>query len=108
MARRTLEWVTNRTDIDRRDKDADQVTENFIANEEILSLYWFSLTTVLERLPKGNNFIIREATDDELAQHEHINPIGIQLDEYCLWPVTAQCLMCIREYVPDGFTSFLQ
>lgn len=127
IARRAFEWVTDRTDISQQglksrflyqhanviyplyvtNEQVDLLTQNFIPNEELTSLHWFPLTTVLECLPEWNNFLIHETTENELAQHEHINPIGIQLGEYHLWSVTVGCLICIREYIPGGFETFL-
>jgi hypothetical protein len=127
IARRAFEWVTDQTDISQQglkkrflyqhanviyplyvtNEQANTLTQNFIANEELMSLHWFPLTAVLERLPEWENFLTREATETELAQHKHFDPIGIELGEYQIWSVAATCLMCIREHVPGGFETFL-
>ncbi|CAF1523263.1 unnamed protein product [Adineta ricciae] len=90
------------------ENEADSLTENFTANEEIISLHWFPLTLVLERLPQWNNYLISEATHNELAQHGHIKPTEVRLGEYEVRPLTAMCLMCIREHVSEGFETFLK
>jgi hypothetical protein len=128
IARRAFEWITDRTDICQQglksrflyqhanviypfyvtNEQADLLTHNFIANEQLISLHWFPLKTVLERLPECKKFLTHQATRNELAQHQHIHPIGIQLGECHLWSVTAACLMCIREHVPGGFETFLR
>jgi hypothetical protein len=128
IAQRAFEWVTNRTDISQQglksrflyqhanliyplyltNEQADILTQKFVPNEQLFSLHWFPVTTVLERLPEWKNYLTDEATSNKLAQHEHITPTGIQLGEHYLWSVTAACLMCIREHVPGGFETFLQ
>ena len=128
IARRAFEWISDNKNIGTQglksrflfqhanviypwyvtESEADFVTEKFRPNEEIISLHWFPLTLVLERLPEWNNYLISEATDTELAQHDHINPTGVQFGENEVWSLTTTCLMCIREHVPEGFETFLK
>ncbi|UJR07980.1 hypothetical protein I4U23_012259 [Adineta vaga] len=127
IARRAFKWISDDETIARQvlkshflfqhanviypwyvtNEQANLLTNNFQANEELISLHWFPLTSVLECLPEWKNFLTSQATENELAQHEHIDQIGIQLGEYHLWSVTASCLLCIREYIPGGFETFL-
>ena len=127
VAHRAFEWVSDRSDISKQglksrflyqhanviyplyvtNEQADILTQNFIANEEILSLHWFPLTAVLKCLPEWPKFLTKEATTNELAQRDHFKPIPIHLDQYELWLAAATCLMCIREYVPGAFETFL-
>ena len=128
IAQRAFEWITDQINIRKQGlksrflfqhanviypvlltkEQADNLTQNFTANTMLLSLHWFSLALVLGRLPQWENYLVSEATRDDLAQHKHINPTGIQLGEHELWSVTAACLVCIREHVNGGFETFLQ
>ncbi|CAF1486530.1 unnamed protein product [Adineta steineri] len=91
-------------------EQADLLTEKFSPNEEVASLHWFRLSTVLSQLPEWNNYLTREAIGKELAQVRHDDQRGIRLSEEneagTLWSVTAFCLMCIRNHV--GFEEFLK
>ncbi|CAF1256571.1 unnamed protein product [Adineta steineri] len=91
-------------------EQADLLTEKFSPNEEVTSLHWFRLSTVLSQLPEWNNYLTREPIGKELAQVRHDDLSGIRLSEEneagTLWSVTAFCLMCIRNHV--GFEEFLK
>ncbi|CAF1187830.1 unnamed protein product [Adineta steineri] len=91
-------------------EQADILTEKFSPNDEVTSLHWFRLSTVLSQLPEWNNYLTREAIGKELAQVRHDDLSGIRLSEEneagTLWSVTAFCLMCIRNHV--GFEEFLK
>jgi len=89
---------------------AKLLTEHFSPNEEVITLHWFPLSTVLSQLPEWNDYLSRQAEGNELAQIRHPNHTGIKLnkenEEYTMWSVTATGLMCIRNHV--GFEKFLQ
>ena len=128
IARRAFERISNQADIGNQGlktrflfqhrsviyplylttEHARTVTESFTPNEQLLSIRWVPLASVLERLPPWDDYLISEATSTELAQHRYIHPVGIQIGPNKLWQGTATCLMCIREYVPGGFHQFLK
>jgi hypothetical protein len=91
-------------------EQADLLTTHFSANDEVISLHWFTLSTVLDQLPEWNNYLGKQAEEDELAQIRHHTHAGIKLntenEEYTMWSVAACCLLCIRNHV--GFETFLQ
>ena len=91
------------------DEHTTVLTSHFSPDDEIHSLHWFPLSTVLSELPEWNNYLARQETATELAQIRHHDHIGIKLnkdnDQYILWSVAATCLMCIRNHV--GFDEFL-
>ncbi len=89
---------------------ADLLTTSFSSNEEVTSLHWFPLSTVLYQLPEWNDYLSRQAEGRELAQIRHRDHVGIKLnkdnEEFTMWKVTATSLMCIRNHV--GFDEFLR
>jgi hypothetical protein len=91
-------------------EDANLLTNHFLPNEEVTSLHWFPLSTVLSQLPEWNNYLARQEMEGELAQVRHDVHTGIKLnkgnEEFTMWSVTATCLMCIRNHV--GFEEFLK
>ncbi|CAF4896026.1 unnamed protein product [Rotaria sp. Silwood1] len=92
------------------DEQADLLTTHFSPNEEVISLHWYPLSTVLSQLPNWDDYLSRQAEGRELAQVRHPDHTGIKLNtennEHTMWSVTATCLMCIRNLV--GFDAFLQ
>ena len=110
FAFRAFKWISDREDIFNENfkprfffqhasviyplhltnEQADVVTRRFTPNEILLSLHWFPLTEVLDRLPPWNNHLISGETPTELAQHEDIDPTGIQLGPYVLWSGTSE------------------
>ncbi|CAF0896033.1 unnamed protein product [Adineta steineri] len=90
-------------------EQADLLTKNFSPNEEVASLHWFRLSTVLHQLPAWKNYLFKQSTETELAQVQEAKHRGIRLcegsEECTLRSLTAICLMCIRNYV--GFKDFL-
>lgn len=127
IAQRAFDWITGRRDVFAQryrpgflyqhgtvihplslaSEQADELTQTFVPNERIISLHWFPVKVVLESLPSWTIQITHEATDNELAQYNHINEVGIRLGEYEFWRGTVASLMCIRDFVPGGFTTFL-
>lgn len=89
-------------------EQASKLTDEFEENEEFVSIHWLPLTDILPQLPPWRNDMIKKATGSELAQIPDIKPTRIRIQNYQLWHVTAMCLMCIREHVPDGFETFLK
>jgi hypothetical protein len=91
-------------------EQADLLTTHFSPNEEVFSLHWFPLSTVLSQLPEWNDYLSRQAAGNELAQIRHHTHTGIKLnkgdEQHTMWSVTATCLMCIRNHV--GFEEFLR
>jgi len=91
-------------------EDANLLNTHFLPNEEVTSLHWFPLSTVLSQLPEWNNYLTRQEIEGELAQVRHDVHAGIKLkkgnEEFTMWSVTATCLMCIRNHV--GFEEFLK
>jgi len=89
---------------------ANLLTNDFFQNEEVTSLHWFPLSTVLNQLPEWNDYLSKQEEGKNLAQVRHPNLTGIKLNkdnlEYTMWSVTSFCLMCIRNHV--GFETFLQ
>ncbi|CAF1132118.1 unnamed protein product [Rotaria sordida] len=89
---------------------ADLLTTHFSPNEEVISLHWYPLSTILNQLPQWDNYLKSQAEGRELAQIRHPSHTGIKLNtgnnEHTIWSVTAACLMCIRNHV--GFDTFLQ
>lgn len=128
IAERAFDWITSRRDIFAQrykpgflyqhgtvihplsltSEQADELTQNFVPNERIISLHWFPLKTILESLPSWKIQITQEATEFELAQYKHVNETEIRLGEYEIWRGNVASLMCIRDFVPDGFTTFLK
>jgi hypothetical protein len=89
---------------------ANLLTNHFSPNDEVLSLHWFPLSTVLNELPEWNDYLSKQEAGKHLAQVRHPNFAGIRLkkdnEDYTMWSVTVVCLMCIRNHV--GFETFLQ
>jgi hypothetical protein len=89
---------------------ANHLTAQFSSNEEITSLHWFPLSTVLKQLPEWNDYLSKPAEGKELAEVRHPIHAGIKLnednEEFTMWSVTATSLMCIRNLVE--FEKFLQ
>ncbi|CAF3246543.1 unnamed protein product [Rotaria sp. Silwood2] len=89
---------------------ADLLTTRFSSSEEVISLHWYPLSTVLSQLPEWDDYLSRPAAGAELAQVRHPGHAGIKLntenDEHTMWSVIATCLMCIRNHV--GLDTFLQ
>ena len=120
VARRALEWITEHTVTAEQglkarflfhdaniihplcltQGQADLLTQKFIPSEQIRSLHWFSLETVLQRLPETNNPQTGQVMTNE--------PDGIQLGEHRLWPLTARLLMRIRDKVSGEYEVFLE
>lgn len=89
-------------------EQALKLTNEFHRNEEFQTLHWFSLSEILSQLPTWSNEIKEEETASELAQIQYKRPEGIKLKEYELWHVTVTSFMCIRDYVPGDFQTFLK
>lgn len=132
VAARALESITNTSEINKdlrsrlkrflfvdanaiyplylNNEQANLLTTQFSSNEEVTSLHWHPLSTVLSKLPEWNDYLSRPAEENELAQIRHPTRVGIQLnndDENSkIWSVTTSSLMCIRNHV--GFEEFLK
>jgi hypothetical protein len=111
VARRALDWITGETAIIEKglksrflfcdaniiypvyltNEQADRLTNTFIPSEQILSLHWFSLETVLGRLEERRN-------------KEHEGKLG----GHRLQPLIKTFLTRIRNDVPRGFETFLE
>jgi hypothetical protein len=89
-------------------EQASKLIQNFVPNEEFLSLHWFSLAEILSQLSLRPNYKKPEETEIELAQIQRIEPNEIKPGEYQLWPVIARSLIYIRKHVPGGFKMFLK
>jgi hypothetical protein len=132
VAARALESITNTSEINKdlrsrfkrflfvdanatyplylNNEQANLLTTQFSSNEEVTSLHWYPLSTVLSKLPEWNDYLSRQAEGNELEQVRHPTRVGIQLnndDENSkIWSVTTSSLMCIRNHV--GFEEFLK
>ncbi|CAF1256623.1 unnamed protein product [Adineta steineri] len=91
-------------------EQANILTEKFSPDDEIKSLHWFRLSTVLDQLPEWNNYVTRQSNGKELALVRQDGHTGIRLikesEKLTLRPATALCLLSIRNHV--GFEEFLK
>ncbi|CAF5127854.1 unnamed protein product, partial [Rotaria sp. Silwood1] len=62
------------------DEQADLLTTHFSPNEEVFSLHWYPLSTVLSQLPNWDDYLSRQAEGRELAQVRHADHTGIKLN----------------------------
>jgi hypothetical protein len=53
---------------------------HFTRNDEIISLHWFTLFTVLNQLPVWNKYLDKQVVRDELAQTGNYTDVGVKLN----------------------------
>lgn len=89
---------------------AKLLTDRFSPNEDVTSLHWLSLSTVVHQLPTMNNYLSRREEGNELAQTHDVSFPNITFnhgnEQLTMWSVLVQYLVYARHHV--GFETFLR